>query len=556
MQMTTLLRSIQAAGEDSEWYPTTDRMIDVVARQLDKSARSIMDIGAGDGRVLSRLATHFESPPDLYAIEKSSLLVQAQPEGVIPVGTDLFEQNLACLPVDYIFCNPPYSEFEAWASVIIEAGHARKAFLVIPQRWKDNKGIALSLKKRGASSRVLHSDDFYDAPRQARAVVDVVEVSFPMKDESYREEVKDPFDIWFDENISTFDEEEDVSHRSSYELEEQALARIRGLNTIEDMVEAYREEYTRMEENYKAIFRLDYALLKELGVNKETVREGIKVKMAGLKSKYWTVLFERLDAITNRLSTATKAKFMERLTGRVAIAFTSDNAYAVVLWAIKNANKYFDEQAVQLYRDLSTFEGALRYKSNVRTWVENNWRYFRSDEEKERPTHYALDYRIVVSRYQAIFSGDFGRYDYPGNLSNRCHELIADVVAVLFNLGFPSSGPRSLDREWHSGDWQNWYRRGEHRGEILFQAKAFKNGNLHFRFLPEAIKALNVEAGRLLGWLRSAADVVEELGYTEAEAARFYSCTNLITPASARLMLGAGDDSTRTPIFAVPPKEE
>jgi hypothetical protein len=534
----TLLRSVQAAGEDFEWYPTTDRMIEVVSRRLDKTARSIMDIGAGDGRVLARLAERFENTPELYAIEKSAVLIQAQPEGVIPVGTDLFEQNLACLPVDYIFCNPPYSEYEAWAGMVIESGHARKAFLILPQRWKDNEGITLSLKKRGAKARVLHSDDFYDGPRQARAVIDILEVSFPLKDEGgyWHKEVKDPFDIWFDEHISTFDQEEDVSGKTGYELEQQAMARVRHLNTIEDLVGAYREEYERMEANYRAIFQLDYALLKELGVNKETVREGIKVKMAGLKSNYWTVLFERLDAITNRLSTATKAKFTERLVGRVALAFTSSNAYAVVLWAIKNANKYFDEQTVALYRELSTFEGVMNYTSNLRTWGKSDWRYSRYDEDGQRPTHYALDYRIVVVRWNAIGHG----WDYPGDLAKGAHELIADVVAVLYNLGFPSGGPRSLDRKWYSGGWQNWYRLGEHSDEILFQAKAFKNGNLHFRFLPDAIKALNVEAGRLLGWLRSPADVVQELGYGEEEAARFFSCTKRLSSASARLLLGSG----------------
>jgi hypothetical protein len=536
---SSLLQSVQASGEDFEWYPTTDRMIDAVSRWLDKTADSIMDIGAGDGRVLAKLATCFKSPPALYAIEKSTVLVQAQPETVIPVGTDLFEQNLACLPVHYIFCNPPYSEFETWACMVIESGHARKAFLVLPQRWKENEMIALSLKKRGATARVLHTNNFHDAPRKARAVIDIIEVSFPLKDDRYwSKEVKDPFDIWFDEHISTFDQEEDQGH--SHELEQQAMARIRHLNTIEDLVEAYREEYERMEGNYRAIFQLDYALLKELGVNKETVRDGIKLKMAGLKSKYWLVLFERLEAITNRLSTATKAKFTERLTGRVTLAFTTNNAYAVVLWAIKSANKYFDEQTVTLYRELSTFENVMRYKSNIRTWGKDLWRYSRHDPEDQKPSHYALDYRIVVIRWRAI---GYGSWDYPGNLSRSCHELIADIVAVLYNLGFPSRGPRSLDREWHGGEWQNWYRVGEHSKEILFQAKAYKNGNVHLRFLPDAMKALNVEAGRLLGWLRSPADVVKELGYSEEEAERFYSCTKLITPGNARLMLSAGGAS-------------
>lgn len=551
-EFTTLLKSVQDAGEDYEFYPTTDTMIAVVARYLDKSKSdtSIMDIGAGDGRVLSQFAAYFDRKdkdgytvgrtPTLYAIEKSTTLIQAQPEGVIPVGTDLFEQNLACLPVTYLFSNPPYSQFESWASLIIESGHALKAFLVIPRRWKDNPVIASSLKKRGATARILHSDDFYDAPRKARAVVDVVEVNYPVKDASYghgRNEPVDPFDIWFDENISTFDaEDKSEGDKTSYELEREALAKIRHHSIIADLVEAYREEYERMEANYKSIFQLDYELLRELGVNKEIVRDGIKVKMAGLKSRYWTILFERLDVIANRLTTATRAKFLEKLTGRTALAFTTSNAYAVVIWAIKNANKYFDEQTVELYKALSTFENVLRYKSNIKTWAKGNWRYYRDDPDQ--PTHFALDYRIVVENYHGIGSG---YYDYSNNLGRRCHDMIADVVAVMYNLGFPTQSPTSMDRgAWEAGQWQDWHQLDNET--VLFQVKAHKNGNLHMRFLPVAIRALNVEAGRLLGWLKSAQEVVSELGYTKEEASRLFNCTRLIGTGSARLLLGAGTE--------------
>jgi hypothetical protein len=544
MAFAQILGEVQGAGEDFEWYPTTDRMIDVVARRIPTNAESLMDIGAGDGRVLLRLAKRCEREPTLYAIEKSTVLIQAQPENVIPVGTNLFDQNLACLPVDYIFCNPPYSEYELWASVVIESGYAKKAFLVIPQRWKENDGIAIALKKRGATARVIHSDDFLDAVRRARAVIDIVEISYPMKRDGYdwqRGEVRDPFDIWFDEHITTFDaEEEDEDYHAREERARKELARLRQFDTIKDMVDGYDEEYARMEENYKAIFRLDHALLKELGVKKDALRDGIKAKMAGLKTKYWTLLFERLDVITERLSTATKKKFLEKLTGRAALAFTSGNAYAVVIWAIKNANKYFDEQTVQLYRDLSTHEGVQNYKSNLRTWVKSDWRYRHRDDADERPTRYALDYRIVVDGYSAIGSGESWQYDYPGNLNKRCHELIADVIAVLYNLGFRSRGPNSLNRQWYSGGWENWYvvRDGMDamNERILFQVKAYKNGNMHLRFLPDAIKALNVEAGRLLGWLNSREDVEAELGYTPEEAQRFYSCTKLITASNIKLL--------------------
>jgi hypothetical protein len=541
----TLLHSVIESGQDFEWYPTTQRMIDVVAAHLPRDFSSIMDIGAGDGRVLVSLAKRSQHPAGvkLYAIEKSLVLVQAQPDEVIPVGTDLFEQNLACLSVDYIFCNPPYSQFETWARTIIAAGYAKRAFLVIPQRWKASSEITDALRARGATARVVHSDHFADAERQARAVVDVVEVAYPRKEHSYNNEPADPFDTWFDQNIDTFDREEEPDADQAGK----DLARLRQLDSIPALVAAFDEEYARMEENYRAIFKLDYALLKELGINKEAVREGIKKKMAGLKAKYWELLFEKLDTLTNRLSTATKKRFLEKLTDRQSVAFTANNAYAVVLWAIKNANKYYDEQLVQLFRDLSTFDGSMRYKSNQRTWKEDGWRYSMRghDEDGSRPTHYALDYRIVVRRHQAI--GELGRWEYPGGLYKGCHELIDDMTAVLATLGYALNVKPALAdkaaasqyeipsrlRGWTGGQWQDFLMADS---SILFQVKGYQNGNVHCRFKPEAIKALNVEAGRLLGWLRSADDVVAELGFTPDEAVAYYGSSRKILPSTVKLL--------------------
>jgi len=519
------LQAVQDAGEDFEWYPTTQRMIDVVKRQMPDRFGSIMDIGAGDGRVLVELAKRSDTSAKLYAIEKSTVLVQAQPEDVIPVGTDLFEQNLACLPVDYIFCNPPYSQFDAWVCNIIESGYAKKAFLVIPRRWQDSKTIKASIDRRHAKVRIIHSDDFLDADRRARAVVDIVEVSYPKKADRYYHdaEPQDPFDQWFDQNINTFDVEQEVA-------EDEAgsdIAKKHKLDSIGDMVDAFNEEYSRMEENYRAIFKLDYAILKELQVSKDSVREGIKKRMAGLKTKYWQLLFERLDGITSRLSTETKKRFVQKLTARTSVAFTASNAYAVVLWAIKNANRYYDEQLVKLFRDLSTFDGALKYKSNVKTWEKGDWRFSMKDQ-----SHHALHSRIVVSRFRAI------DLDWDGNprtcLHDSASELIADVIAVMSNLGFGlGHNVPTHARQWVSNVSQAYYGADE---EPLFEVKAFKNGNLHFKFKVEAIRALNIEAGRLLGWIKDKSGVVSELGYTSTDADRYYGSSRKITPSSVRLL--------------------
>lgn len=526
-----MVMRLKQADEDLEWYPTTNDMILAVQRWLPENAGSIMDIGAGDGRVLVKLAEKCKDAK-LYGIELSTILVQAQPKEIIPVGTDVLEQNLACLPVDYIFCNPRYSRFEEWVCKIISEGFAKKAFLVIPQRWKDSEPIGQAVKQRGATTRVIYSGDFEDAERKARAVVNIVEVCYPMDDNGYREKVKDPFDIWFDANISTFDKAEEFKESES----RQDLARKYGHASIDEMVAAYQEEHTRMQDNYRAIFMLDYGILKELGVDKNQVREGLKKKMAGLKIKYWEILFERLDAITSRLSTKSKQHLLEKLTRNTSVEFTASNAYAVVLWAIKNANQYFDEQLVELFQALSTFEGVMLYKSNQKAWGHDQWRYM-SRWDLQRGTalsNYALDYQIAVSRGSAILKDQWNTYEFPGSLARGCHNLIADAVAVLSNLGFSTYSSRSLDRDWQGGQWENFY--AANSDEILFQCKAYMNGNLHFRFMPEAIKALNIEAGRLLKWLRTEEDVVTELGYTPEEAKQYFHRNTQLMPSNIKLL--------------------
>lgn len=525
MSTAAVVQALKAADQDFEWYPTTRRMVEKILACLATDTGAILGIGAGDGRVLVQFA---EKCPNakLYAIEKSTILQQRQPENVIPVGTEFFEQDLMSLPVDVVFCNPPYSQFETWAARIIETAHAHQVFLVLPQRWESSPEIQATIKAREAKTRVIHQDDFLDAERKARAVVHVVQVTLTPSGRYWSRHPEDPFDRWFDQNIDTFDLEAEPTDPESSEL-----ARLHTLDTIAGLVAAFNEDYARMQDNYKAIFRLDYALFKELGVDKNSVREGLKKRMAGLKHTYWSVLFDNLTAVTTRLTTSTKKRFLDLLNGQKAIAFTASNAYAVSLWAIKYANQYFDTQLVEVFRKLSTHDGVLNYVSNQRTWEKDGWRY-----NAEQFSHYALDYRVVLDNYSAILrKGDYRSYESPGGLHNSCHEIIDDLIAVFGNLGFLTLDVASRQRTWTPNVWQN-FMLGD--GRVLFQAKGFLNGNLHFRFLPEAIKALNIEAGRLLGWLRAPGDVVTELGYHgyQGSDARYFGTNQRLGPAAVKML--------------------
>lgn len=520
----TMLATLKDIGQDYEWYPTTRRMVDAIANILRHDRwTSILDIGAGDGRVLAWLAETQESA-NLYAIEKAMPLIAAQPEAVTPVGTEFFEQDLMALPVDIIFSNPPYSEFEAWVCRILDTGFAKQMFFVIPDRWKESKAILSSIKRRSGVATVIHHDHFQDAERSARAVVDVVRVSFPDR----WNKAEDPFDLWFEENVTGFDEEADVTDPQA----SKDLARLHKMDSIVALVAAFNEDYDRLQMNYRTIFTMDGALLKELGVNKETIRKGMKVRLKGLKQTYWQALFTHLDVLTARLSTKTKKRFLDKIASHTTVAFTESNAYSIVLWAIKFANQYFDGQIVDLFRDLSTHDGVENYKSNQRTWAKDGWRY-----RAEEFSHYTLDYRIVRDGYQAMQQpGSWNTYEFPGGLHNSAHELMDDMIAVFGNLGFRVKAEASRSRKWAGGTWENFD--GED-GTLLFQLKAYLNGNVHIRMAPKVVRALNIEAGRILGWVRTPEEVVTEMGYTAEDAKQYFGSNAKIGPGSMRKLLGS-----------------
>lgn len=532
-----MVSALRAEDEDFEWYPTTTAMINVViadAKQrldLDDDLDSVLDIGAGDARVLGMFRATWPKAT-YFSVEKSSVLQAAQPDWVVPAGTDFREQDLMAVQASIVFCNPPYSEFEAWAARIIAEAFCRVLYLIIPQRWVDSGLIKQALASRDATAVVLGSTDFLRADRSARAKVDIIRVEFAARYRGWgRVETPDPFDVWFSANATAFDEEQAVDAT----VDESRLVRLRDVTTIPALVAEFDLDYQRMQNNYRAIFELDAALLHELGVKKDALCTAVKTRISGLKRVYWRALFDRLGSLTTRLATKTRAEFLERLTGRNAIAFTVSNCYSIVMWAVRHADAYFDRQVVDLFFELSQRDGVTRYVSNKRTWGDDAWRYsLRS--EGTRPSHFRLDYRFVVPAYSAIGGHGFGAYDFPGGLHRGCHALIDDIIAVLSTLGFSTPSSSSMDRQWRANSWQDWL---SPDGELLFQVKGFNNGNLHMRFAPDAIMAINVEAGRLLGWLKSPAEAATELGATQEQTERAWRSVAKLDVTKTLALAGA-----------------
>jgi hypothetical protein len=95
-------------------------------------------------------------------------------------------------------------------------------------------------------------------------------------------------------------------------------------------------------------------------------------------------------------------------------------------------------------------------------------------------------------------------------------------MTVASNLMFSipaSENPRRKVDMWESGKVVKFF---DVKEKQLMQAKAFLNGNLHIKFSQDFIRKLNVEFGRLKGWLTNHVQASEELNIPVEQTERFF----------------------------------
>ena len=547
-----IVADLKAEGQDYEWYPSTDTMLQAIARCCG-DVKSLLDIGAGDGRALLRIQAFRKALSDhakatnesfgtrglidsLYAIEKSPLFLHNMPGDISIIGTDFLQQTLIDKDVDAIFCNPPYSQYEEWTCKILHEAYCKYIFLILPDRWKDSQAIQDALKSRDTTARSIWSGDFSAADRPARARVEILQISVRQTGGRWADHKQDPFDSWFNDVFPEFDkvkQADDEDHPRQTEAEALHKQIVKGANLIELLADLYRAEMDSLYKNYRSLCSIDSELLKELGVKHEEIKEGLKLKISGTKNRYWAELFNHLDKITSRLTHATRKLMLEKLRGSTNIDFTSDNAYAVVMWAIKNANQYINDQVKDMFRDLSEPESIKNYKSNQKTWEKQGWRYI-----AEEHSRYTLDYRIVVQRHGGINTGGY-RHDGGSGLKNDGHNFLSDIGTVAGNLGFANTvnADTMACGQWVSGGSKEFHCTYEGKRRVLMAVRAYMNGNIHIKFDQDFIKTLNIEASRLLGWINSPEQAADEMGYSVAYCRKTFKTNRVFAEVDAKKLL-------------------
>lgn len=513
--MNKLIETLKQNGEDHEFYPTTDEIIKAMLRDVRKAdfrhnMTSVLDIGAGNGKVLRALKDgRFSS---FYAIEKSLTLCGLLSDFAYIIGTDFEAQSLLSKQIDLTFCNPPYSTFEAWAVKILRESASKRVYLVLPRRWKDSVEIAEALKYREAEAHTVGSYDFEDSEdRQARAKVDLLRIDLA-------EDSDDAFDRFFDAQFADlkkrYEEAEKTQPTDSGEKSPKFAALVTGPNLLEMLVDLYDKEIQHIRKNYELAGQLDADMLRELNVTPKHILGALKLRLTGLRNEYWKELFNHMEAVTNRLCTKQRNALLHTLNSNGHVDFTASNAYAVLLWVLKNANAYIDTQLCEVFDSLVGKANVKNYKSNQRAFVYDRWRY-----NEEKPTHISLEYRLVLEHAGGINRTD---YSFERGLAERACELLRDLMTVARNLGFDCAtadnrllGGRS---GWRSGTVHSFHCEINGQREELLEARAFLNGNMHVRINQKFALALNVEYGRLKGWLKTPQEAAEELNDPEAAA--------------------------------------
>lgn len=659
MSAIALVNELKQNSQDFEFYPTTNEILEAMYwdikshkknywyndertvknkgynAEFEYQSVSILDIGAGNCKLFDKLleiseAQTFEDRhgnkvcdnmlgiSKYMAIEKSQILISKMPKEVIVVGTDFNENTIIDKPTDIVFCNPPYREYERWTEKIIKEANAQFIYLVIPKRWGNSRAIEEALKLRRAKVQIVGDFDFLNSEdRKARAKVSLVKVCLGYYKgfknrcsekitRNYNGENAnvDAFELWFNENFKIKAEKSNDSwsdYKTRDKKQQERKERIQnelvdGKDVVHTLVQLYCRDLDKLINNYKKLSELDAEILKELDIKLDGVLEALKTKIKGLKVLYWEEIFNNLDAITSRLTSFTRQKLKEQLAANTNIDFTEGNIRSVVIWVIKNASKYFQEQMLEMYDRFTAQEGIKLYKSNAH-WQNDGWRYCQN--MKENGIKWSLDYRIIL---------DFARGWQEENkniISNRQTQDIQDLIVVAKNLGFKidasnislrelpikqkhnilfaidnekeilkkgsktlwgkidevfcqthipnkngkrvmeKSGVTYVDRSNEQDYTYYQYRIGDsyfdnnipREKDIFTTVIGHKKGTNHFQFNQKFIKCFNLEVSRIRGWIKSPKEATEEFDISLEEATSYWKSSFELLPSHLPTLL-------------------
>lgn len=518
------LQQIKQANEDFEWYPTTDEIIDALVSDINgyrycyRSSTPVLDIGAGDGRVLLALKDKCGFS-ELKAVEISRVhSSQYDKNGVTFIGADFWNVNLMTKNASITFCNPPYKEFDKWMVRILTELDCETFYFVVPDRWKDKQEIQDVLEKRKISYSILGEFNFLNAERQARCSVNLIK--FKVNDE------KTPLDHFFEENFKFKKAQKEVFE---VDLKQEIITSKR--NLVEVLCDRFLHENQSLHKNLLEIQNIPSDILLEVGVSFESLKNIIKERLLNLNKKYWSILFNEMDEIKRRLITENRYKFSELLATKQNVDFNEENIYHVVEQILIKSNNLKDSQFIKVYEGFFSTINFEKYKSNNKVFVEDKSEYVRS---------YMKDFGEVKMRLGNRIIKEYAGLDLLFSTSKK--PRISQSTEVLFNnlsviahgLGFNvEDGIEDIDGKNHV----KYFLDTDGTRKVLFSAVSFKSKTTHFKFYNDFIHAMNIQYGKLKGWIRDYVDAAREFGVSEDFAQKIIKNSQNLTLSSVRLLV-------------------
>ena len=139
-----------------------------------------------------------------------------------------------------------------------------------------------------------------------------------------------------------------------------------------------------------------------------------------------------------------------------------------------------------------------------------------------------------------IYAGEWGSKYYPNNgLSERGFHFIEDIFTIATTLGMKLDTHDLRTRQWEMGKLQKFYSLD---GEIFAEMRPYMNGNLHAKLNKNFILRLNIEAGKLNGWIKDPAHAAKEMDIPVKEIVKFFKCHKKIDITNQHLLLEAPEE--------------
>jgi hypothetical protein len=245
-------------------------------------------------------------------------------------------------------------------------------------------------------------------------------------------------------------------------------------------------------------------VIKAFNIDRKSILEIIRENIKALKNRYWKITFDKLSAITTRLTHNTRHKLLSEMEEFNTLDFNEDNIYSIVVWVIKHFNEYTNEQILSVFDALTSQDYIKAYKSNIH-WTQDDWRYTNG---KGKPEKYQLDYRLVTHCYKS--------YRYAQN-------TVDDFIVICRSLGFSIPEYRILDFE-AIGAEQRIYTVED---ELAFTVRVYKNHNAHMKINRQLMMKFNIEVARLRHWINSYKDIEDEFEVSAVEAFKLWNKPSL-----------------------------